>query len=336
MNFENLNADVNKILTKHFTKGRGGNKIQFVVTHYNYGDLTVEGCYSVWQTREASAHYQVESSGRIGQLVWDGDTAWHAGNWAANQKSIGIEHANQGNSMTDACIENGAHLCAAICKYYGLGRPEWMVNVFPHCHFSSTSCPGPLKEGTSYHDKYMKRAQYWYDVMTGTQTERAGWVNQDDKWWYRHSDGSYTTNGWEPIDGKWYHFDSEGWMQTGWILDNDKWYYLTDSGAMATGWVSVDGKWYYLDDSGAMATGWIDVDGNRYYLNDSGAMATGWLMYEGSWYYLNDSGAMVKDSTINVNGENYVIDKDGKMITGDLELYATESGQLKVRKKPEA
>lgn len=171
MDFSNLNADVNKILTKHFTKGRGGNKIQFVVIHYNYGDLTVEGCYSVWQTREASAHYQVESSGRIGQLVWDGDTAWHAGNFSANQKSIGIEHANQGDSMTDACIENGAHLCAAVCKYYGLGRPEWMLNVFPHCHFSSTSCPGPLKEGTSYHDKYMERAQYWYDVMTGTKTE---------------------------------------------------------------------------------------------------------------------------------------------------------------------
>ena len=171
MDFENLNADVNMILNKHFTRGRGGYNIEFVVIHYNYGDLTVEGCYSVWQTREASAHYQVESSGRIGQLVWDGDTAWHAGNFSANQKSIGIEHANQGDSMTDACIENGAHLCAAVCKYYGLGRPEWMRNVFPHCHFSSTSCPGPLKEGTSYHDKYMERAQYWYDVMTGTKTE---------------------------------------------------------------------------------------------------------------------------------------------------------------------
>lgn len=336
MDFENLNADVNKILTKHFTRGRGGYGIEFVVIHYNAGDLTVEGCYNVWQTREASAHYQVESSGRIGQLVWDGDMAWHAGNGTANRKSIGIEHANQGNTMTDACIENGAHLCAAICKYYGLGRPEWMRNVFPHCHFSSTSCPGPLKEGTSYHNRYMERAQYWYDVMTGAQTEGAGWIQQNGRWWYRHADGSYTKSGWEKIGGKWYLFDADGWMLTGWQQVGGKWYYLNDSGAMATGWVSVDGKWYYLDDSGAMATGWIDVDGNRYYLNDSGAMATGWLMYEGSWYYLNDSGAMVKDSTINVNGENYVIDKDGKMITGDLELYATESGHLKVRKKPEA
>lgn len=174
MDFENLNADVNKILTKHFTRGRGGYGIEFVVIHYNAGDLTVEGCYNVWQTREASAHYQVESSGRIGQLVWDGDMAWHAGNGTANRKSIGIEHANQGNTMTDACIENGAHLCAAICKYYKLGRPEWLKNVFPHCYFIATSCPGPLKEGTSYHDRYMKRAQHWYDVMTGATSDDSG------------------------------------------------------------------------------------------------------------------------------------------------------------------
>lgn len=174
MDFENLNADVNKILTKHFTRGRGGYGIEFVVIHYNAGDLTVEGCYNVWQTREASAHYQVESSGRIGQLVWDSDMAWHASNGTANRKSIGIEHANQGNTMTDACIENGAHLCAAICKYYKLGRPEWLKNVFPHCYFAATSCPGPLKEGTSYHDRYMERAQHWYDVMTGAASDDSG------------------------------------------------------------------------------------------------------------------------------------------------------------------
>lgn len=180
MDYENLNADVNDILDKHFTSGRGGNNIQYVVIHYNDGDLTTEGCYSVWQTREASAHYQVESSGRIGQLVWDRNTAWHASNFAANQRSIGIEHANQGDSMTDECIENGAHLCAAICKYYELGRPEWMLNVYPHCYFASTSCPGPLMEGTEYNSRYMERAQYWYDVMTGATCEDSEPENPQD------------------------------------------------------------------------------------------------------------------------------------------------------------
>lgn len=170
MDWKNLNADVNKIMNKHYTKGRSGWKIDKIIIHYNAGDLTAEGCYSVWQNRAASAHYQVESSGRIGQLVWDGDTAWHAGNWDANCSSIGIEHANKaGGYISEACLDAGAHLVAALCKYYGLGRPKWKVNVFPHNHFAATSCPGRLQD--EQRDAYMHKAQQWYDQMVnGVET----------------------------------------------------------------------------------------------------------------------------------------------------------------------
>lgn len=164
-NWETLDADVNKILTKHFTPGRAGT-IKYVVLHHNAGNLTIEGCYAVWQDREASAHYQVQSDGKIGQLVWDQDTAWHAGNFDANANSIGIEHADcQSNpwKISDACLENGAHLVAALCKHYKLGRPTWMKNVFPHNHFSSTECPASI--AGSQNAAYMKRAQEWYDAM---------------------------------------------------------------------------------------------------------------------------------------------------------------------------
>ncbi|WP_295749389.1 N-acetylmuramoyl-L-alanine amidase [uncultured Holdemanella sp.] len=170
MDWKNLNADVNKILNTHYTSGRSGRKINKIIIHYNAGDLTVEGCYSVWQNRPASAHYQVESSGRIGQLVWDSDTAWHASNWDANCSSIGIEHANkEGGYISEACLDAGAHLVAALCKYYGLGRPQWKVNVFPHNHFAATSCPGRLQD--EQRDAYMQKAQQWYDqMMNGTES----------------------------------------------------------------------------------------------------------------------------------------------------------------------
>lgn len=168
MDFANLNADVNLWLTKHYTPGRVA--IQQVIWHYNAGDLTVEGCYSVWQTRPASAHYQVESSGRIGQLVHDRDTAWAVGNWYWNQRTISIEVANQGDSVTDSAIESLAHLTAALCRVYGLGRPEWGRNVRGHSDISATSCPGPLKAGRTYHDRALARAQEWYDAMgSGSQ-----------------------------------------------------------------------------------------------------------------------------------------------------------------------
>lgn len=166
-NWHKLQADVNMILRKHFTPGRWGARINKIVVHHNAGQLSIEGCYRAWQTRRASAHYQVDVNGKIGQLVWDKNTAWHAGK--ANRSSIGIEHANAtfapSWTISEATLDNGAHLVAAICKYYRLGRPTWGKNVFPHSYFMATACPGAIA-GTQ-RKAYMARAQYWYDKMTG-------------------------------------------------------------------------------------------------------------------------------------------------------------------------
>ena len=56
------------------------------------------------------------------------------------------------------------------------------------------------------------------------------WMSSGGKWWYRHSDGSYTALNWKKIDGKWYYFDASGWMVTGWQKVGDNWYYLYDDG----------------------------------------------------------------------------------------------------------
>ena len=118
------------------------------------------------------------------------------------------------------------------------------------------------------------------------------WIKSGSRWWYKHSDGSYTTNGWGKIGDTWYYFDSEGWMKTGWIKEYGNWYYLDDSGAMKTGWCWVSGSWYYLNTSGVMQTGWCWVSGNWYYLNTSGVMQTGLQTINGKQYYLSSSGDM--------------------------------------------
>lgn len=167
-NWDKLEADRDLILNKHFTGGRNGCKIDKVILHHNGGNLSGEGCYQVWQTREASAHYQVDANGSVTQLVWDSDTAWHAGNYQANCTSIGIEHADISTNpwkISDATLDNGAHLTAAVCKYYGLGRPQYGRNVFFHKDFSPTECPASI--AGSQRDTYMRKAQEWYDRMTG-------------------------------------------------------------------------------------------------------------------------------------------------------------------------
>ena len=152
------------------TKGRQGCKVDKIVLHHNGGNLTGKGCYDVWQTREASAHYQVAADGRITQLVWDSDTAWHTGDWPSNLTSIGVEHADISTDpwgISEATLDNGAHLVAALCKHYGLGRPQWGVNVFPHSHFSATACPASIAGGQNA--AYMAKAQAYYDSMTGSR-----------------------------------------------------------------------------------------------------------------------------------------------------------------------
>ena len=118
------------------------------------------------------------------------------------------------------------------------------------------------------------------------------WIQSSGRWWYRHNNGSYTSNGWELINGKWYHFDRSGWMQTGWVQSGSSWYYLSGSGDMQTGWVKSSGSWYYLNNSGSMQTGWFAVSGKWYYAYSSGALAVNTTTPDG--YHVNYNGEWIK------------------------------------------
>lgn len=67
------------------------------------------------------------------------------------------------------------------------------------------------------------------------------WIHDSYGYWYRHSDGSYTINGWEFIDGYWYYFGSQGYRVTGWQWIDNEWYYFNSSGVMQRGWFSENG-----------------------------------------------------------------------------------------------
>lgn len=77
---------------------------------------------------------------------------------------------------------------------------------------------------------------------------RGEWKFTNEKWWYEHSDKSYTRNNWEEIKGEWYFFDQEGYMKTGWVEWNGEWYYCGESGAMLKKTTTPDG--IILDSTG--------------------------------------------------------------------------------------
>jgi hypothetical protein len=119
-----------------------------VVIHWSVtSDLTaIDNVFN--GTREASAHYGVGDSLPVHQYVRERDIAWHAGDWAANQKYLGVEHVGgwgpdpTANPPSRATLENSAWLLAYFADKYGWGELRRGVNVFLHNQFTATMCPG--------------------------------------------------------------------------------------------------------------------------------------------------------------------------------------------------
>ncbi|MBS9338395.1 N-acetylmuramoyl-L-alanine amidase [Fructobacillus sp. M2-14] len=147
----------------NFTQGRNANVNKIVIHHMattNYDSVP-----GIWKTREASAHYGIGQDGQIRAYVDEDNTAWHAGQWAANSSSIGIEHANTSGSpdwgIAQATVDSSAKLVADIAKRYGFGKVVPYQNLFPHSEFIATGCPGNLKE------KLQEIADKANDIMAG-------------------------------------------------------------------------------------------------------------------------------------------------------------------------
>lgn len=334
MDYHNLIADYNMWID-NYDSGRAA--LDRVVVHHNAGVAFSHGAvYSAFSANGTSAHYNVDVHGSVCQYVHDSDTAWHCP--GVNSRSIGIEHANDGGpdsgwNVGEATIDAGAHLTAALCRAYGLGRPEWRVNVFPHSDFYSTACPASLRD--TYAGEYIDKAQQYYDDLDLSILNKEGWVAQDGGWWYRYADGSWAT-GWFVVNERWYYADAKGWLQAGWQRIDGNWYFLHDVhdsryGQMETGWVETGGKWFFLNDKGAMQTGWLPYKGKWYYLEANGTMRTGWLSDEGADYFLTESGAMaVGVVQTRLDGGCSAFGENGKLLVGKLVIEQNADGVLKL------
>lgn len=155
--------------------------------------IVIHTMVGTWQSAEgrfenpndvghASATYGVKLDGGLIQWVDEKDAAYHAGNYAANMDSIGLEHEDAGDyngPRTPQLYASSARLVADIAKRYGvplvhINRADYEAGrsgVIAHREISDspTACPDALDV-----DRIIAQA-------AGTQPQEDDMYNDNDR-----------------------------------------------------------------------------------------------------------------------------------------------------------
>lgn len=126
----------------HMTRGRS-RAIDRIVVHYTATLASARNNATYFARNEgqgASAHYFVDDiTPEIYQSVAEGDTAWHAGNWAMNCRAIGIEVVSAGEDFSATEVEKLGWLVKRLMAKYGIGAS----GVIRHYDVTGKLCPAP-------------------------------------------------------------------------------------------------------------------------------------------------------------------------------------------------
>lgn len=136
----------------NFTRGRT-KEIDRIVLHYTGGNGdTAEnnGKYFSSSDRKASAHYFVDEN-TVVQSVLDTDTAWHAGNWDMNCRSVGVEMCSKKDAkgeyyISAATVNRAQCLVKQLMKKYGVG----LDGVIRHYDVTGKKCPAPMVDESKW------------------------------------------------------------------------------------------------------------------------------------------------------------------------------------------
>lgn len=135
----------------HPTNYRAGRtrEIDHIVLHYTAGDGdTAEnnGRYFAGENRNASCHYFVDEEGWI-LSVREEDTAWHAGNWDMNCRSIGVELCSKKDKngkyfIPEETLQQGKILLRELIARYKIPESRFLR----HYDVTGKLCPMPMVE----------------------------------------------------------------------------------------------------------------------------------------------------------------------------------------------
>ena len=122
-------------------EGRAGEPVDLIVVHVTQGNKVATARWFASPKAGVSAHYLVTQAGEVWRFVREADTAFHAGVYEVNLRSIGIEHEGVGVSYApnEAQLAASIRLARAICERWGLEPSD--ATIQPHRAFRATICP---------------------------------------------------------------------------------------------------------------------------------------------------------------------------------------------------
>ncbi len=104
------------------TPGRGGFKVELIVIHDTEGGWNASVA-TLQNDPDKSVQYIVDVNGRVAQFVTEETTAWHAGNFNVNQRSVGIEHVGYAKKpFAEAEYAASAKLVDYLATKYSVPR----------------------------------------------------------------------------------------------------------------------------------------------------------------------------------------------------------------------
>lgn len=151
-----------------------------ITIHHMAGNMSIEQCGRVFQSRQACSQYGIDGNGRVGQYCLEENRAWCSANYDNDHRAINIEVANDGGApnwhVSDKALAKLIDLCVDICKRNGIKKLNYTGdkngNLTMHQFFVATACPGPyLKSKFPWiAEEVNKRLEGKVDTDTDKQT----------------------------------------------------------------------------------------------------------------------------------------------------------------------
>lgn len=132
----------------NYTAGRQDCSASKIVVHYTGTGASAHNnlLYFSRSSVGASAHYFIDKDGSVRQSVREGDTAWPAGHWQTNLRSVGIEVVSSGEDFTEEQIASLDSLVSDIRSRYGIAKQT----VIRHFDVTGKHCPAPYVDNAKW------------------------------------------------------------------------------------------------------------------------------------------------------------------------------------------